>query len=345
MRNPDPSGYYAALGVRPEAGELELKAAFRQRARKLHPDVPGTGNAEAFRRLTAAYKILSDPHERRNYDRGAAFTNTAATSTVPPRAQLRPSRQGLWIAVGGAVAVACCTWLLVATIGGADRGETNPPPIKATLDKPADASAVQASTPVVPVSKLAGPPTHYVLPGSGPAILWRGAPGASLARIGSLPPFTRVHAEGTVKDGLQPVALAGGAKGFIEAERLMAGDARDAERARCAYSAGIPPINGELLTTGASGPARLTLENRAPTSAVVTLLRSDGQVAVRVFLAAGATANLNGLSGAPWTEQAEFGELWSRACTSFVSGSRIQRSLRLIKPGTTVPVDPDASGQ
>ena len=44
----DPEGYYARLGVASDAGSEAILAAYRRKARVLHPDVPGTGNAAAF---------------------------------------------------------------------------------------------------------------------------------------------------------------------------------------------------------------------------------------------------------------------------------------------------------
>ncbi|KAL4420845.1 hypothetical protein ABPG75_010501 [Micractinium tetrahymenae] len=62
---------YAVLGVAQTATEAELKAAFRKRAKELHPDAaPHTqdANAPAFVRLLTAYKVLSNPRARQLYD-------------------------------------------------------------------------------------------------------------------------------------------------------------------------------------------------------------------------------------------------------------------------------------
>jgi DnaJ-class molecular chaperone len=61
---------YAELGVARDADEEALRKAYRQLARRHHPDVnPGDAAAEErFKAVSAAYAVLSDPERRRNYD-------------------------------------------------------------------------------------------------------------------------------------------------------------------------------------------------------------------------------------------------------------------------------------
>jgi curved DNA-binding protein len=62
--------YYATLGVPRDAGQKQVKSAFRKLARKHHPDVnPNDPSAtERFREINEAYEVLSDPEKRRRYD-------------------------------------------------------------------------------------------------------------------------------------------------------------------------------------------------------------------------------------------------------------------------------------
>jgi molecular chaperone DnaJ len=65
-----PRDYYDVLGVGRDAGETEVKKAFRRLARELHPDVNGHDpEAEAkFKEAAEAYEVLSDAERRRTYD-------------------------------------------------------------------------------------------------------------------------------------------------------------------------------------------------------------------------------------------------------------------------------------
>jgi molecular chaperone DnaJ len=65
-----PRDYYEVLGVGRDAGEAEVKKAFRRLARELHPDVNNhdPGAEEKFKEAAEAYEVLSDPERRRTYD-------------------------------------------------------------------------------------------------------------------------------------------------------------------------------------------------------------------------------------------------------------------------------------
>jgi DnaJ-class molecular chaperone len=63
---------YRILGVATDATAAEIKSAYRRKAREMHPDLdPGNPWAEEeFKRLSAAYQLLSDAKERARYDKG-----------------------------------------------------------------------------------------------------------------------------------------------------------------------------------------------------------------------------------------------------------------------------------
>jgi len=65
-----PRDYYEVLGVGRDAGETEVKKAFRRLARELHPDVNDHDPEaeEKFKAAAEAYEVLSDPERRRTYD-------------------------------------------------------------------------------------------------------------------------------------------------------------------------------------------------------------------------------------------------------------------------------------
>ncbi len=62
--------YYEVLGVDKGADDAAIKKAYRQLAKKYHPDMnPGDAEAEKkFKEASEAYAVLSDPDKRRQYD-------------------------------------------------------------------------------------------------------------------------------------------------------------------------------------------------------------------------------------------------------------------------------------
>ena len=62
--------YYEVLGVSKNASAAEIKSAYRNMAKKCHPDLhPNDKDAEVqFKEITQAYEVLSDPQKKAAYD-------------------------------------------------------------------------------------------------------------------------------------------------------------------------------------------------------------------------------------------------------------------------------------
>ncbi|MBW7461587.1 DnaJ domain-containing protein, partial [Paenibacillus sepulcri] len=61
--------YYEVLGVAKNAGEEEIKKAYRKLARQYHPDVNKEPDAESkFKEMKEAYDVLSDGNKKAAYD-------------------------------------------------------------------------------------------------------------------------------------------------------------------------------------------------------------------------------------------------------------------------------------
>jgi len=63
-----PDNFYAILGVPIDADSQTIKRAYRQLARRFHPDVAGSDAAVQMKRINRAYDVLSDPEKRLSYD-------------------------------------------------------------------------------------------------------------------------------------------------------------------------------------------------------------------------------------------------------------------------------------
>ena len=64
--------YYETLGVARDADDAEIKKAYRQKAKELHPDRNPENRSRAeqeFKRIAEAYEVLSDSQKRAQYDR------------------------------------------------------------------------------------------------------------------------------------------------------------------------------------------------------------------------------------------------------------------------------------
>ena len=85
--------YYEVLGVKRDATEAQIKAAYRKLAHKYHPDVSKEPGAEQkFKAVAEAYQTLKDPEKRAAYDQ-LGQRPTGEEFRPPPDWQQRYSAQ------------------------------------------------------------------------------------------------------------------------------------------------------------------------------------------------------------------------------------------------------------
>jgi hypothetical protein len=126
---------YEVLGVARDAGQDEIKSAYRAAVKKFHPDAEG--NSYFFRLVQQAYETLSDPALRADYDRtgrqappapapsrpGAARTDQRWAETGPVVPAIPPEEITWWARVDPAARISwrarfAATELLFVGVGG-----------------------------------------------------------------------------------------------------------------------------------------------------------------------------------------------------------------------------------
>ncbi|MDR3566502.1 MAG: DnaJ domain-containing protein [Syntrophobacteraceae bacterium] len=61
--------HYDTLGVKRSADDWGIRAAFRELAKKYHPDISGPEQTRGFQEILEAYSVLLDPQSRSAYNR------------------------------------------------------------------------------------------------------------------------------------------------------------------------------------------------------------------------------------------------------------------------------------
>jgi curved DNA-binding protein CbpA len=92
--------YYAALGLRREASPDDVKAAFRELAKRHHPDaLAGAGGAAdlaLFKLINEAYSVLGNAARRKEYDANTGVAGAAGASGLRASISLRARNEGLY---------------------------------------------------------------------------------------------------------------------------------------------------------------------------------------------------------------------------------------------------------
>lgn len=87
--------YYEVMGVARDASADQIKRAYRQLARKHHPDVNKASDAEVrFKELGEAYAVLKDPQKRASYDQLGANWKSGQDFQPPPDWGTRAEQAG-----------------------------------------------------------------------------------------------------------------------------------------------------------------------------------------------------------------------------------------------------------
>ena len=334
----DPAGHYAILELNSTASAADVTAAYRRLAKLLHPDMPETGDRLAFLRLQEAYQVLGDADRRADYDQPMRVDPTPRwrqeeheLAFVAPVTWWRPRFFGVILAVVTVGAVGQIGWrffnnpgspvpraMAVSSAPVAGSGSTREERGREERgrDEPArpDPPALQAGD-------------HFIAPATGPAILWQRAPEQrGYVRAGLLEAFAPVALMHQVSaDGHAEIRTASGVSGFVDATRLLPGDATAARRAACLYHSGAPPRGGSLLVRPSGGPVQAVVENREDRPVVFKLRDARNVVVGAIYLSPRGQGTIGNLPVGRYRGEFAVGDLWSTMCQQFMAGMRAQR--------------------
>ena len=76
--------YYLLLGVSHTENLSGIRQAFKDLARRYHPDRAGSRCVRLFQEIVEAYHVLSDPERRRQYDRGLSHAAARSDTLITP---------------------------------------------------------------------------------------------------------------------------------------------------------------------------------------------------------------------------------------------------------------------
>jgi hypothetical protein len=181
--------YYDELGVAPSASPAEIRQAYKNLARVLHPDQQREEELRRvadlqMKRLNALYEVLADSERRREYDRGV-FSGKSRVVLEPPRRRQSASTGLAWVvaAVLGGGLLVWAGWRRDAPAAPAiERAQQVPAPLDGNerpkkrlriprVRTPASVASRLPDAPVVSGTvSLAGPPglSGQTVPEAGP---------------------------------------------------------------------------------------------------------------------------------------------------------------------------------
>lgn len=202
--------YYAVLGVERSADADEIQRAYRKLARRWHPDVNKSPEAEdRFKQISAAYDVLSDPDLRGRYDAFGADFRQVPDGVDPAEwaraQQFRQGQRGAQGRTGGAGDVFVDFGDLGGHVGAADfedflgglfgqRGPAGPrpgPDQEATIDLSVE-DAYRGGDHKISLTGPTGPRNYTVkvpagvIDGQRIRLAGQGAPGRGGGRAGDL---------------------------------------------------------------------------------------------------------------------------------------------------------------
>lgn len=122
--------YWQVLGLEPGADPARLKRAFREQARRWHPDLNGNDPVaeERFKRVNEAYAVLSDPRRRQAWEAGEDNGAGGAGRSNDPFAQGFPPFETYLDALFGAPEAPTPDPVEPPEDWGEARVTTSPPP-------------------------------------------------------------------------------------------------------------------------------------------------------------------------------------------------------------------------
>ncbi len=324
----DQAGHYAMLDIATHATAEEVTAAYRRAAKRLHPDMPGTGDRAAFLRLQEAYQVLGNPMRRAAYDQEARADwrpswrqEDQALGFIAPISWRLPPYFRLAMLVLTVLALGQVGWRFY------DRAPAEAARPMALASAPPGQATVTPAHLTLALPEPSLPGDHFIGPGSTPVVLWGRAPDrVAPLRIGQLATFTPITVLALAgADGLAEIRTATGQAGWVEAARLQRGDARAARQAACLYHAGPTPRGGQPLIRPQGGNIRVTVENHADRPAVFKLRDAGNAAAAAIYLAPNSQAEIENLPAGPYRGEFAVGDLWSVPCGIFLAGMRAHR--------------------